>query len=84
MWQSPNCCIAVSDIAGRQRLRSAHRHQLDVPRHQRSTLGRRAFSIVGPIVWNLFPDELRDNIEDSSVKRSQKTAFQSVLVCPAH
>jgi len=25
------CCVVVSDIAGRQRLRSAHRHQLVVP-----------------------------------------------------
>ena len=25
-----DCCVAVSDIAGRQRLRSAHRRQLDV------------------------------------------------------
>ena len=32
-----DCCVVVSDIAGRQRLRSAYRRQLDVPRHQRST-----------------------------------------------
>ena len=42
-----DCCVAVSDIAGRQRLRSAHRHQLVVPCHQRSTLGCRAFSVAG-------------------------------------
>ena len=60
-----DCCVAVSDIAGRQRLRSAHRRQLHVPRHQRSTIGRRAFSVAGPIVWNLLPDELRDDIKDS-------------------
>ena len=41
-----DCCVAVFDIAGRQRLRSAHRRQLDVLRHQRSTLGRRAFSVA--------------------------------------
>jgi len=32
---------------------------MDVPRHQRSTLDRRAFSVAGPIVWNSLPDELR-------------------------
>jgi len=42
------CCVAVSDIAGRQWLRSAHRRQLDVPRYRRTTLGRRAFSVAGP------------------------------------
>ena len=72
-----DCCIAVSDIAGRQRLRSAHRRQLDVPRHHRSTLGRRAFSVAGPIVWNSLPDELRDNLIDTSFRRSLKTLFFS-------
>ena len=58
-----DCCVAVSDIAGRQRLHSAHRRQLNVPRH-RCTLGRRAFSVAGPmIVWNSLADELRDDIE---------------------
>ena len=60
-WRIIHCscasayCVAVCDIAGRQRLRSAHRHQLVVPRHQRSTLGCRAFSVAGPIVWNSIP-----------------------------
>ena len=43
-----DCYVAVLDIASRQRLRSAHRHQLDVPRYQRTTLGRRTFSVAGP------------------------------------
>jgi len=34
------CCVAVSDIAGHQRLRSAHRHQLDIPHYQQTTVGR--------------------------------------------
>ena len=53
------------DIAGCQRLRSAHRRQLDVPRYQRTTLGRRAFSVAGPTVWNSLPDELRDKTENT-------------------
>jgi len=63
-----DCCIAVSDIADRQRLRSARRRQLDVPRHQRSTLGRRTFSVAGPIVWNSLPAKLRDDIDKQSLK----------------
>ena len=55
-----DCCIPTSDIASRQRLRSATRHQLIVPRHRRSRFGRRAFSVAGPMVWNLLPDHLRD------------------------
>jgi len=41
------CSVAVSDIAGRQRLRSAHRRQLDVACYRRTTLGCRAFSVAG-------------------------------------
>ena len=33
---------------------------LVVPWHPRSTLGRRAFSVAGPMAWNALPDDLRD------------------------
>jgi len=54
------CCIPTSDIASRQRLRSATRHHLIVPRHRRSRFGCRAFSVAGLMVWNLLLDHLRD------------------------
>ena len=82
-----DCCVAVSDIAGRQRLRSTHRRQLNVPRHQRSTLGRLVFSVAGQIVWNSITDELRDGHENSIASgdyRTENTALQPVLVCAAH
>ena len=72
-----DCCIAVSDIASRQRLCSAHRRQLDMPNHQRSTLGRRAFYVAGPIVCNSLPDELRGDTEDSCFRQSLKTLLFS-------
>jgi len=68
------CCVTVSDIAGRQRLRSAHRRQLDVPRYRRTTLGRRAFSVAGPTVWNSLPDELREETENT-FRLSLKTSL---------
>ena len=52
--------VAYTDVPSRQRLRSANRHQLMVPRHRRSTFGRRAFSAAGPIEWNSLPHSLRD------------------------
>jgi len=67
-----DCCVVVSELAGRQRLRSAQRRQLDVPRYQRSTFGRRAFSVAGPTVWNSLPDELR-NATDEAFSRLLKT-----------
>ena len=67
-----DCCVAVSELAGRQRLRSAQRRQLDVLRYWRSTFGRRAFSVAGPTVWNSLPDELR-NAADEAFSRLLKT-----------
>ena len=72
--------IPVSDIASRQQLRSVHRCLLTVPRHQRSTLGRRAFSVAGPTVWNLLPDQLRDSdCTESTV--TDNILLQLILAC---
>jgi len=56
-----DCCTPVSDVVCQQRLRSASRLQLVVPRHRLTTLGRRAFAVMGPTIWNSLPvpDDLR-------------------------
>ena len=47
---------------------------VDVPRYNRSILGRRSFSVAGPTVWNLLPDDLRDQgCTESTFKQSLKT-----------
>ena len=38
-----DCCTPVTDVVGRQRLRSATQQLMVVPRHRLSTVGRRAF-----------------------------------------
>jgi len=53
-------CLSVSEVPGRQHLRSARCYQLSVPRVLRSTFGTRAFSAAGPTVWNSLPNHLRD------------------------
>jgi len=53
------------DITGHQQLRSAHSRQLDVPRYQQTTLGRQAFSVTVPTVWNSLPDKLREETENT-------------------
>jgi len=62
-------CKRTSDITSRQRLRSANRYQLIVPRHRRSMFGR-AFSVAGPMEWNLLPDSLRDPARSTDSFRS--------------
>jgi len=66
--------LCSCDAVCSQRLSNAHRRLLDVPRYQRLTLGRRAFSVAGLTVWNSLPDELRDETEDMFWK-SLKTLF---------
>ena len=63
-------CKRTSDVSSRQRLRSANRYQLIVPRHRRSMFGRRAFSVAGPMEWNSLPDSLRDPARSTDSFRS--------------
>jgi len=53
-----DCCMRTSDVSSRQRLRSANRRQLVVPRHRRSKFGRRTFSVAAPMVGNSFQNLL--------------------------
>ena len=66
--------MTVSDVAYRQRLRSASSHEVTVPWHQLSTYGRRAFAVAGPTVWNSLPEDMRDpKVSDDSYRQSLKT-----------
>jgi len=71
-----DCVAPALDIASRQRLRSASRHQLLVPHYQLSSLGRRSFAVAGPTTWNSLSADLRDlTCSDESFRRSLKTLF---------
>jgi len=60
-WYFMDHCTSVSDVAYRQRLRSASSHEVSVPRHRLSTYERRrAFVVAGPTVWNSLPEDMRD------------------------
>ena len=50
-----DCCTPVTDVAGRQRLRSATHQLMVVPRHWFATVGRRAFAVQGPCTAGLCP-----------------------------
>jgi len=51
------CCPSV--IQGRRPLRSAEKGVLLVPFARTATMQNRAFSVVGPVVWNGLPQEIR-------------------------
>ena len=81
-----NCCHPTSDVASRQRLRSSSRHHLVVPRHRRSTLGCRAFSVAGPMAWNVLLGDLRDpSLSADNFRKTLKThLFRNALGHLAH
>ena len=68
-----DCCTPVTDVVGRQRLRPATQQLMVVPRHRLSTVGRRAFAVHGPMVWNSLPDDLRAQQDYESFTQGLKT-----------
>jgi len=44
-----------------------------VPLHRLSTVGHRAFTVQGPMVWNSFPDDLRAQHDYESFRQRLKT-----------
>ena len=64
----------VANVAARSQLRSARRHLFIVPCYNRSTYGRLAFSVAGPMTWNSLTDSLRDpSLSTDSFRRQLKT-----------
>jgi len=65
-----NYCVPVSEVASRQQLRSASRHQLLlIPRYRQRTFSRRAFAVAGApaaglTFWNSLADELQTYSSD--------------------
>ena len=75
-------CTSVSDVAYRQRLRSASSHEVSVRRHRLSTFGRRAFAVAGPTIWNSLPEDMRDlDVSEDSYRQSLKTFLFSQYKC---
>ena len=57
-------------------------HAMDVPRHRRTTFGRRAFSVAGlyGLDWNSLPNTLREQSDEDSFKRQLKTFLFSFFL----
>ena len=65
--------ILTSSCTGRQSLRSASRGDFVVPHARTAIKQHRAFSIVGPSVWNSLPSEIR------SLPRDLSSSFYKLL-----
>src|SRR6218665_2671123 len=65
--------ILISSCTGRQSLRSASRGDFVVPQARTTIKQHKAFSIVGPSVWNSLPSEIR------SLPRDLSSSFYKLL-----
>ena len=54
-------------------LRSSTKNLLKVPKSRTKTYSDRAFSVIGPVLWNKLPDELRHELSLNSFKSKLKT-----------
>jgi len=70
-----DCCTLVTDVVGRQHFRSATQQMMVVPRYRLSSVGRRAFAVQGPMVWNSLPDNLRPQQDYESLDSALKPGF---------
>jgi len=59
-------CVPVSEMAQRRHLRSATGHQLVVQSYRLNSCGLRAFSVLGPRLWNSLPRLLRDTSHNTT------------------
>ena len=67
-------CVPVRSVAARERLRSAERGDLQVPRVHLERYGRRGFYISGPHLWNQLPTDVRQQAANPpAFKRALKT-----------
>jgi hypothetical protein len=70
-------CSLTLGIQGRRQLRSADKGVLLVPFARTATMKNRAFSVVGPVVWNSLPFELR--LHPGTLPGSFLTKLKTVL-----
>ena len=69
-------CQPLSSLAGRYQLRSAAAGDLLIPPSKTVTIGRRGFSISGPVAWNGLPTNLKDpTLTFPAFKKLLKTHF---------
>jgi len=65
--------IRVADLPGRRSLRYVGTNRLVVPPVRLSTVGSRAFPVVGPHVWNDLPEDVTPAVSLSTFRRQLKT-----------
>ena len=80
-----NYCVPVSEVASRQQMRSASRHQLLlIPRYRLRTFGHRAFAVAGPTFWNSLAYELRTYSSDRFKLALKTFPLCNLLAYSAH
>ena len=85
-----NAPMYVQDLlqeheGGRRHLRSNIKHKhLQIPHIKKKTFAARSFSILGPVLWNELPNELKEVDNTSNFKRKLKTHLFREVYCSTH
>jgi hypothetical protein len=65
--------VRVADLPGRRTLRSAGTNRLVVPPFNLTSIGRRAFPVAGPLIWNNLPEDITSLKSLPAFRRRLKT-----------
>jgi len=79
--------VRVANLPGRRSLRFARTNRLLVPSVKLSTVGGRAFPVVGPTIWNSLPDNVISAPSLSTFRQRLKTylfqaSFPDIIIDP--
>jgi len=67
--------VRVTDLPGRQSLRSAGTNRLLVPPFKLSTIGTRAYPVASPHVWNSLTADITSALSLSTFRQQQKLIY---------
>jgi len=78
--------VPVANLPGRRTLLSGGTSRLIVPSVGRLTVGDRAFSVVGPRVWNTLPEEITTSQSLPTFRLQLKTwlfrkSYPGIIMC---
>jgi len=77
--------VPVRSLPGRRSLRSTGTNRLLVPPVKRSTVGSRAFPVVGPKTWNALPEDVTSSQSEYTFRCQLKTwlfkkSFHDIII----
>jgi len=71
--EEKSTCLSSTCLSVQRLIEASLVMVVHMPQHWLSTVGRRAFAVQGPMVWNSLPDDLRAQQDYESFRQRLKT-----------